>query len=82
MTISLLYHLTDLCDILPMEHVDGLVEMIRVFGNLTHSKEVRNILVEKEGNNIYYCVFRIYSFRFRTIEINLFELFLRCSQTL
>ena len=34
---------------LPMDHVEGLVETIRVFGNLTHFKEIRDILTRKEG---------------------------------
>ena len=41
--------LAGLCDMLPMDHVEGLVETIRVFGNLTHFKEIRDILTRKEG---------------------------------
>ncbi|XP_076064878.1 armadillo repeat-containing protein 2 isoform X2 [Oratosquilla oratoria] len=37
-----------LCDMLPMEHVEGLVETIRVFGNLTHFREVRDIFTKRE----------------------------------
>ncbi|XP_064089288.1 armadillo repeat-containing protein 2-like isoform X1 [Macrobrachium nipponense] len=36
-----------LCDMLPMDHVEGLVETIRVFGNLTHFREIRDILTKK-----------------------------------
>ncbi|CAL4074694.1 unnamed protein product, partial [Meganyctiphanes norvegica] len=36
-----------LCDMLPMEHIEGLVETIRVFGNLTHFREVRDILTKR-----------------------------------
>ncbi|XP_071535038.1 armadillo repeat-containing protein 2 isoform X2 [Panulirus ornatus] len=36
-----------LCDMLPMDHVEGLVETIRVFGNLTHFKDIRDILTKR-----------------------------------
>ncbi|KAK4307958.1 hypothetical protein Pmani_020318 [Petrolisthes manimaculis] len=36
-----------LCELLPMDHIEGLVETIRVFGNLTHFKEVRDILTKR-----------------------------------
>lgn len=40
---------TGLCELLPMDHIEGLVETIRVFGNLTHFKEVRDILTKRAG---------------------------------
>ncbi|XP_063849736.1 armadillo repeat-containing protein 2-like isoform X8 [Scylla paramamosain] len=36
-----------LCEMLPMDHVEGLVETIRVFGNLTHFKDIRDILTKR-----------------------------------
>ncbi|XP_068250206.1 armadillo repeat-containing protein 2 [Palaemon carinicauda] len=36
-----------LCDMLPMDHVEGLVETIRVFGNLTHFREIRDTLTKR-----------------------------------
>ncbi|XP_069991169.1 armadillo repeat-containing protein 2 isoform X3 [Penaeus vannamei] len=36
-----------LCDMLPMDHVEGLVETIRVFGNLTHFREIRDIVTKR-----------------------------------
>ncbi|XP_042224127.1 armadillo repeat-containing protein 2-like isoform X3 [Homarus americanus] len=36
-----------LCDMLPMDHVEGLVETIRVFGNLTHFRDIRDILTKR-----------------------------------
>lgn len=38
-----------LCDMLPMDHVEGLVETIRVFGNLTHFREIRDIVTKRAG---------------------------------
>jgi len=40
---------TGLCEMVPMDHVEGLVEAVRVFGNLTHFKEVRDILTKNQG---------------------------------
>ncbi|XP_069164537.1 armadillo repeat-containing protein 2 isoform X2 [Procambarus clarkii] len=36
-----------LCEMLPMDHVEGLVETIRVFGNLTHFRDIRDILTKR-----------------------------------
>ena len=42
--------ISGLCEMVPMDHVEGLVEAVRVFGNLTHFKEVRDILTKNQGN--------------------------------